>query len=144
MVVTSIFIPYEVYDLYSKVTALRLVAFAINVALVLYLVLTKRLFGVRGGKKAYDARLRGASIILGGRQIEQPGPPPAARRGRRRPRAARASQAERATQARERAAQARERAAQRGSGRPGGCSAGRHGASPGPVRPGRSAGVPRR
>jgi uncharacterized membrane protein (DUF2068 family) len=63
MVVTSIFIPYEIYDLSLKVTALRLVAFAINVALVLYLVLTKRLFGARGGKKAYDARLRGASII---------------------------------------------------------------------------------
>ncbi len=63
MVVTSIFIPYEIYDLITKVTALRLAAFAVNVALVLYLVLTKRLFGARGGKAAYDARLRGTSII---------------------------------------------------------------------------------
>ncbi len=63
MVVTSIFIPYEVYDLITKVTVLRLAAFAINVALVLYLVLTKRLFGARGGKEAYEARLRSASII---------------------------------------------------------------------------------
>ena len=31
--------------------------------LVLYLVLTKRLFGVRGGKKAYEARLRSESIL---------------------------------------------------------------------------------
>jgi hypothetical protein len=30
---------------------------------VLYLVITKRLFGVRGGKKAYDARLRSESIM---------------------------------------------------------------------------------
>ena len=63
MVATSAFIPYEVYDLSLKITPLRLGAFAINIALVLYLVLTKRLFGVRGGKKAYHARLRSVSII---------------------------------------------------------------------------------
>ena len=37
--------------------------FAVNLALVLYLVITKRLFGVRGGKAAYDARLRSESIM---------------------------------------------------------------------------------
>ncbi|HEV3288912.1 MAG TPA: DUF2127 domain-containing protein [Streptosporangiaceae bacterium] len=63
MVVTSIFLPYEVYDLSAKVTVLRAVAFAINLALVIYLLLTKRLFGIRGGKKAYEARLRSASIV---------------------------------------------------------------------------------
>ena len=50
----SLDLPYEIYDLANKVTVLRVVAFLINLALVLYLVLTKRLFGVRGGK----ARLR--------------------------------------------------------------------------------------
>ena len=34
-----------------------------NLALVLYLVMTKRLFGVRGGKQAYDARLRSESVL---------------------------------------------------------------------------------
>jgi hypothetical protein len=63
MIATSIGIPYEIYDLTAKVTPLRLVAFVINVALVGYLVVTKRLFGVRGGKKAYEARLRSASIL---------------------------------------------------------------------------------
>lgn len=63
MVATSIFLPYEIYDLTSKVTALRVVAFVLNLALVLYLVVTKRLFGVRGGKRAYEARLRQDSII---------------------------------------------------------------------------------
>jgi uncharacterized membrane protein (DUF2068 family) len=63
MIATSIGIPYEIYDLTAKVTWLRLVAFIINVALVVYLVVTKRLFGVRGGKKAYEARLRSASIL---------------------------------------------------------------------------------
>jgi uncharacterized membrane protein (DUF2068 family) len=63
MVATSVGLPYEVYDLTAKVTALRLVAFAINLALVIYLVVAKRLFGVRGGKKAYEAKLRSASIL---------------------------------------------------------------------------------
>ena len=63
MIVTSLGLPYEIYDLTNKVTVLRLVAFVINLALVLYLVLTKRLFGVRGGKKAYEAKLRSESIL---------------------------------------------------------------------------------
>ena len=67
MVATSVFLPYEVYDLTVKVTWLRLVALLINLLLVIYLVWSKRLFGVRGGKKAYDANLRSESVI----EIEQ-------------------------------------------------------------------------
>jgi len=63
MIASSVGIPYEIYDLTAKVTWLRLVAFVVNVALVVYLVVTKRLFGARGGKKAYEARLRSASIL---------------------------------------------------------------------------------
>lgn len=63
MVATSLGLPYEIYDLTSRVTATRLVFFAINLALVLYLVITKRLFGVRGGRHAYEARLRSVSIM---------------------------------------------------------------------------------
>jgi uncharacterized membrane protein (DUF2068 family) len=63
MVATSIFLPYEVYDLTVKITWLRVAAFAINLLLVIYLVWTRRLFGVRGGKAAYEARLRSASVI---------------------------------------------------------------------------------
>jgi hypothetical protein len=39
----------------------------INLLLVIYLVWAKRLFGVRGGKTAYEARLRSASVI----EVEQ-------------------------------------------------------------------------
>jgi uncharacterized membrane protein (DUF2068 family) len=67
MVATSIFIPYEIYDLTVKVTWLRLLAFGVNLLLVLYLVWTKRLLGARGGKKAYDAALRSESVI----EVEQ-------------------------------------------------------------------------
>jgi uncharacterized membrane protein (DUF2068 family) len=62
-VATSLGLPYEVYDLVTKFSAIALVLFLINLALVLYLVITKRLFGLRGGKKAYDARLRSESIM---------------------------------------------------------------------------------
>ena len=67
MVATSIFLPYEVYDLTVKITWLRVVAFVVNLLLVIYLVWTKRLFGVRGGKRAYEARLRTESVI----EVEQ-------------------------------------------------------------------------
>ena len=63
MVATSLGLPLEIYDLTRNVTALTLILFAINLALVLYLVLAKRLFGVRGGKRAYDARLRSESVL---------------------------------------------------------------------------------
>jgi hypothetical protein len=67
MVATSIFLPYEVYDLTVKVTWLRVAALVVNLLLVIYLVWTKRLLGVRGGKRAYEARLRTESII----EVEQ-------------------------------------------------------------------------
>jgi uncharacterized membrane protein (DUF2068 family) len=60
---TSIFLPYEVYDLTGKITWLRIVALVINLLLVIYLVWTRRLFGARGGKTAYQARLRSESVI---------------------------------------------------------------------------------
>jgi uncharacterized membrane protein (DUF2068 family) len=63
MVATSVGLPFEIYDLVNKVSTIGLILFAINLFLVLYLVITKRLFGVRGGKKAYDARLRSESIM---------------------------------------------------------------------------------
>ena len=63
MVVTSLGLPYEIYDMTSKFTVTRLALFAINLALVLYLVITKRLLGVRGGKRAYEARLRSQSVM---------------------------------------------------------------------------------
>jgi uncharacterized membrane protein (DUF2068 family) len=63
MIVTSLGLPYEIYDLTQKVTAFRLVLFAINLALVIYLVVTKRLFGVRGGRQAFEDMLRSESIF---------------------------------------------------------------------------------
>jgi uncharacterized membrane protein (DUF2068 family) len=63
MVATSVGLPFEIYDLVHKFSVITLILFAVNLTLVLYLVITKRLFGLRGGKRAYDARLRSESIM---------------------------------------------------------------------------------
>ncbi|HXS65702.1 MAG TPA: DUF2127 domain-containing protein [Streptosporangiaceae bacterium] len=63
MVVTSLGLPYEIWDIHLKVTWTKLLLFGINLALVAYLVLTKRLFGARGGAKAFEESLRSASIF---------------------------------------------------------------------------------
>lgn len=51
-VATTLFLPLEVYELTGSVTVLRVVVMAINLAVVLYLLVAKRLFGIRGGGKA--------------------------------------------------------------------------------------------
>jgi uncharacterized membrane protein (DUF2068 family) len=60
---TAIFIPLEIYELVERVTWLRLVAFAFNVFAVIYIVWTKRLFGFRGGRAAFEAERHSASLL---------------------------------------------------------------------------------
>ncbi|MBV9592668.1 MAG: DUF2127 domain-containing protein [Actinobacteria bacterium] len=64
---TSIFLPLEIYELTEKITALRVIAFVVNVAAVVYLVVSKRLFGVRGGGAAYERAQHEASLL----EVEQ-------------------------------------------------------------------------
>jgi len=61
--VTSLGLPFEIYELSKAVTITKLVLFALNLLLVGYLVYSRRLFGARGGKHAYEARLRAVSVI---------------------------------------------------------------------------------
>ncbi len=63
LIATSLGLPIEIYELSRKVTATASVLLAVNIVLVLYLVLAKRLLGARGGKKAYDARLTSESVV---------------------------------------------------------------------------------
>jgi uncharacterized membrane protein (DUF2068 family) len=63
VVATSVFLPLEMYDLSKGVTATRAVTLTINVAAVIYLVVSKRLFGVRGGRAAYDKERRGEQLL---------------------------------------------------------------------------------
>jgi uncharacterized membrane protein (DUF2068 family) len=57
-VATTLFVPLEVYELLSSFGWLKLVTFIVNMAVVIYLLLGKRLFGLRGGRAADLARRR--------------------------------------------------------------------------------------
>lgn len=50
-VATIVFIPYEIDELIKSITTLKVLAFVINVAIAVYLLYAKRLFGLRGGGK---------------------------------------------------------------------------------------------
>ncbi|MCO6008790.1 DUF2127 domain-containing protein [Actinoallomurus purpureus] len=67
VVATSFGLPLEIYELTERITAVRVGALVINLGLVLYLLISKRLFGIRGGKEAFEAHRRGASLI----EVEQ-------------------------------------------------------------------------
>lgn len=63
VVATSVFLPLEIYELTEHVTVLRVVVFLINVAAVVWLVWSKRLFGVRGGGAAFHEEHAQASLL---------------------------------------------------------------------------------
>lgn len=76
-VATSLLIPYEIYELYLRVSILKVVAFVLNVAVAAYLLYAKRLFGVRGGHAAEarrKAELSGWSAVEAA-QVDSPGVP---------------------------------------------------------------------
>jgi uncharacterized membrane protein (DUF2068 family) len=60
-VATVVLLPFEVYELTEKVSPLKVIGFVINLAVAVYLIWAKRLFGVRGGgtvderERAYDS-----------------------------------------------------------------------------------------
>jgi uncharacterized membrane protein (DUF2068 family) len=49
---TSILVPFEVYELVHRMSALKILTLIINLAVVAYLLISKRLFGLRGGGAA--------------------------------------------------------------------------------------------
>jgi uncharacterized membrane protein (DUF2068 family) len=60
-VATCLLLPLEVYELTTKLSPLKIVVFVLNLAVAIYLLLAKRLFGVRGGGEAVEARRSEAS-----------------------------------------------------------------------------------
>ena len=56
-IATALFLPYEVYEIVHGVSLFKLGATAINLAVLAYLLFSKRLFGVRGGS-AMEEKLR--------------------------------------------------------------------------------------
>jgi uncharacterized membrane protein (DUF2068 family) len=54
-VATVVFVPYEIYELTKGISWLKLLALVVNLLIVIYLLLAKRLFGLRGGRRAEQA-----------------------------------------------------------------------------------------
>ncbi len=52
---TTILLPLEIYEIVNRRSALKIIGFIINVAVVIYLLVAKRLFGLRGGGAADEA-----------------------------------------------------------------------------------------
>jgi uncharacterized membrane protein (DUF2068 family) len=76
-IVTTALIPLEVYELTAYVSWFKVTALVVNLAIVIYLLVAKRLFGVRGG---YAAELSRRERDTGWRALERTTPgsaPPA-------------------------------------------------------------------
>jgi uncharacterized membrane protein (DUF2068 family) len=54
-VATAAFLPVEIYELLDTLSPLKLITFLLNLAVVIYLLVAKRLFGLRGGAAAEKA-----------------------------------------------------------------------------------------
>lgn len=70
---TVVFIPYEIWELTKTISVLKVLTLVINLAIVIYLLLAKRLFGLRGGGTAERAE---HDADTGWAAIERATPPP--------------------------------------------------------------------
>ncbi|WP_169944995.1 DUF2127 domain-containing protein [Microbispora sp. H11081] len=69
VIVTSAFIPVEIYEITERASAFRIGLLLVNIAAVLYIALSKRLFGLRGGRAAHESERREASLL----EVEEAG-----------------------------------------------------------------------
>ncbi|MFI6443022.1 DUF2127 domain-containing protein [Kitasatospora sp. NPDC050543] len=67
VVATAAFLPLEVYELLHHVSALKIGTLVLNIIAVLWILLSKRLFGLRGGVVAFEAEKHSASLL----EVEQ-------------------------------------------------------------------------
>jgi uncharacterized membrane protein (DUF2068 family) len=70
-IVTASLLPLEVYELANRLSPLKVLAFVVNVAVVVYLLLAKRLFGLRGGARA-EEEVRAADVGWGALERSAP------------------------------------------------------------------------
>ena len=82
-IATTILLPLEIYEIIHRQSALKIIGFIINLAVVIYLLYAKRLFGLRGGGRV-DEEVRARDMSW--ETIERVAPPVAARPGRARDR----------------------------------------------------------
>ena len=71
-IVTTSLLPLEVYELANRATVFKVIAFIINLAVVIYLLRAKRLFGLRGGVAAEHAE---NALDQGWPALERAAPP---------------------------------------------------------------------
>jgi uncharacterized membrane protein (DUF2068 family) len=57
-IATTVLLPLEVYELTRRFSPLKIITLLINIAVVIYLLYAKRLFGLRGGAKAEEEERR--------------------------------------------------------------------------------------
>ena len=70
-IAVAVFLPYEVWELTKSVSPLKIVALVINLVIAVYLLLAKRLFGLRGGAAAEE---RKRSLDQGWSALEEAAP----------------------------------------------------------------------
>ena len=75
---TGVLVPFEIYELTRTVSYLKVLTLVINVAVVVYLLLRHRLFGLRGGRAADEAERRYDSGWPALERASLPEAPPAA------------------------------------------------------------------
>src|SRR3984885_6357776 len=63
VIATSVFLPLEIYELTEKIPALRLSALLVNIVAVVWLLWSKRLFGLNGGGEAYRKEHEAESLL---------------------------------------------------------------------------------
>jgi len=63
VIATAGFLPFEIRELLDRVTILRLVALVVNVAILVWLLYSKRLFGLRGGAKAVHEQIDWDTVL---------------------------------------------------------------------------------
>jgi uncharacterized membrane protein (DUF2068 family) len=71
-VANLVFMPYEGYELARSITVFKVGALAVNVAIAVYLLFAKRLFGIRGGAEGEE---RSRARDVGWEALERTAPP---------------------------------------------------------------------
>jgi uncharacterized membrane protein (DUF2068 family) len=55
LIETGVLVPFEIYELTTRISTLKILTLVINLAIVLYLLISKRLLGLRGGGRVEAA-----------------------------------------------------------------------------------------
>ncbi|MET7681178.1 DUF2127 domain-containing protein [Streptomyces sp. NPDC005423] len=63
VVATAAFLPLEIYELTERISWLKIATLVLNVLAVVYIALAKRLFGLRGGRAAFEEERHSASLL---------------------------------------------------------------------------------